>query len=71
METLKAQQLIVLVALLVSLVGTLLLLGKINEHGQSVGATSAGVEMRVLQTKNVERNTQKADAETVVHVIGN
>ncbi len=71
MESLKAQQLIVMVALFVSLIGTLLLLGKINEHAEPIGATSAGVEMRVLQTQNVETSVQEADTKIIVHVIGN
>lgn len=67
MENLKVQQLIVLLALFVSLVGTLLLLEKINEQGQPVGATSAEVEMRVFEADHIQENTQ--ETETVVHVI--
>lgn len=71
METLKAQQLIVMVALFVSLVGTLLLLGKINAHGEPVTTASAVMEITVPKESTAHAEAAVSENNAVVHVIGN
>lgn len=69
MPDLKMQHIIVMVALLVSLVGTLLILGKINGDSSPItGATAVvDVDEEIVQE---EAQPQQEEYETVVRVVG-
>lgn len=71
METLRAQQLIVMVALFVSLVGTLLLLEKINEHGKPVTTASAVVQIGLPKEQSDQVAPAEAESVVIVRVLGN
>ena len=71
MESLKAQQLIVMVALFVSLVGTLLLLEKINEHGKPVTTASVVVQISLPKEQSDQAAAAEAESAAIVRVLGN
>ena len=67
MDNLKVQHIIVMGALFVSLVGTLLLLGKINDHAAPITGATAIV---TIDMDDVEEETQEAsEGETVVRIV--
>ena len=70
MDYLKVQHLIVLIALLVSLVGTLLILEKMNaDAGHATGRTTqitTNVAMHVTKTEQ----EQQQSADIIVRIIG-
>lgn len=69
MPDLKMQHIIVMVALLVSLVGTLLILGKINGDSSPITGATAVVDVgeEIVQE---EAQPQQEEYETVVRVVG-
>ncbi len=68
MADLKMQHLIVMVALLVSLVGTLLILGKMNDDSSPITGATAVVDIgeEIVQ----EEVLPQKEYETVVRVVG-
>lgn len=73
MEKLRAQQLIVMVALFVSLVGTLLLLGKINAHEAKVTGATAVIDVTAapgIEQPAEELEEERGDESTVVRIAG-
>ena len=70
MNNLKIQHLIVMVALLVSLVGTLLLLGKLNTEAVPITGATAVVEVVVEDNPQEETVQEEEEYSTVVRVVG-
>lgn len=66
MDKLKAQHLIVMGALFVSLVGTLLLLGKINSDATPLTGATAVVPIVI---DDAEEENKEDDTETVVRIV--
>ncbi len=69
MADLKMQHLIVMVALLVSLVGTLLILGKMNTEAAPITGATAVVDI-VAENQQQETAQQEEGYGTVVRVVG-
>ena len=74
MADLKMQHLIVMVALLVSLVGTLLILGKMNTDASPITGATAVIDITAENIGGEEQQTETAEQEegygTVVRVVG-
>lgn len=69
MADLKMQHLIVMAALLVSLLGTLLLLGKMNTDTAPITGATAVVDV-VAENSQEEEGQQEEGYATVVRVVG-
>ena len=74
MPDLKMQHLIVMVALLVSLVGTLLILGKMNTDAAPITGATAVIDITAENMNEEEQQTETAEQDegygTVVRVVG-
>ena len=73
MPDLKMQHLIVMVALIVSLVGTLLILGKMNTEATPITGATAIVDMtedKGEEEQQTETTEQEEEYGTVVRVVG-
>ncbi len=70
MPDLKMQHLIVMVALIVSLVGTLLILGKMNTDAVPITGATAVVEAVEENTEQQETAPQEEGYGSVVRVVG-
>ena len=68
MDNLKVQHIIVMGALFVSLVGTLLLLGKINDHAAPITGATAIVDI-YLDDEREESEEETDEIETVVRIV--
>ena len=66
MDKLQIQHIIVMGALFVSLVGTLLLLGKINDDESQITGATAVVPIVI---DDVEEEDEEADTQTVVRIV--